>query len=187
MVKIHRCVCMTSVLVIYLAFFLLQCVHSLAGSWSHNVQQWNCLPLNAMSGWHYENDVKRVTVRCYPWIVDCCCTWSDIAAGISACLSKYAFVFSTRLVSSETVNFVSLKSQCFPLILSQEMLRLSGKQNSQSPGDQSLSVNYCCRVNLSFILNFQSSLIVIFHWLISLSYVTIQNAYLTSLKNYIII
>ena len=50
--------------------------------------------------------------------------------------------------------------------------------------DQSLSVNYYCPVNLSFILNFQSSSIVIFYWLISLSsYVTIQNPYLTSLKN----
>ena len=33
-----------------------------------------------MSGQHCENyDIKRETVHCYPWSVDHCCTWSEVA------------------------------------------------------------------------------------------------------------
>ena len=49
-------------IVIYRAFFPLQHAHSVASSWSHDILQWNCLPLNAMSGQHWENyDAKQET------------------------------------------------------------------------------------------------------------------------------
>ena len=96
---------------------------------------------NATSGQHWENcDVKREIVHYYPRNVDCCCTWPDAVAGISARFSKFAFVLFCYMTNHLMTGPLGNSEFWFPSNLSRETLRFSGNKIHCSPRDQRMPV-----------------------------------------------
>ena len=98
---------------------------------------------------------KRETIHCYPWNVDRCCTWSEVAWCCRWNLSAFFKIcFCFVLPNNKSLNDWSLGEQwiLFPSNLNVSLNFISGnneipeKQNSLFPSlarDQSLSVKYC--------------------------------------------
>jgi len=73
--------------------------------------------------WRQTGNSSLLPAKCWPllhMIRACSWRWPDVVAGVSAHFSKFAFVLfcliRNHLMTGRlaTVNFVSLKSQCFP-------------------------------------------------------------------------
>ena len=101
-----------------------------------------------MSGQHCENyDIKRETAHCYPWDVDRCCTWSEVAwccrwnlsafLKICFCQKPMGSCFCFVLLYNKSLidwplgkQWISLPSNLsfFPSTSSRETLRFSGNK-----------------------------------------------------------
>ena len=113
---------------------------------------WHLTPAKMPRGQHCENyDVKRETVHCYPWNVDRCCTWSEVAWCYRWNLGmffKICFVFFYCITNHAMTGPLGNRKLCFlrisifPSTSSREAWRFSGNKIHWSPRDQSLSVNY---------------------------------------------
>ena len=107
-------------------------------------------------GQHCENyGVKRETVHCYPWNVDCCCTWSEVAWCYRWNLGmffKICFVLFCCITNHTMTGPLGNRKLCFlrisifPSPSSREAWRFSGNKIHCSPRDQSLSVKMSSRL-----------------------------------------